>query len=233
MEMGENEREGVLRRGRLKRVSGWENQGEKKTGEWDFSGIGRRLSIWKLCLIDSSLRNMDASFSDNLTGFILAAFHQSQGFSPLWTGEAGPHSSQQRKTRWCIFVEEQEDLGRSAWRSCVEMRGCWQVCTAGAWNSSLSWNVSKANFTLSLILGAAFNESTIRSLHFQFSSLVKCVSLLFYYLFIYLFLPIKASHGMKSYLSLHYSMLSFPLSPPTLPPTTNLTFFLILSHFDV
>ena len=137
-----------------------------KTGEWDFfSGIGRKLSRWKLCLIDSSLRNVEASFLDNLAGAILAVFHQSQGFSPFWTGEAGQHSSQRRKTRWCIFVEEQEDLRRSSWRSCAAMRGCRQDCTVGTWSFSLSWNVIKANSNLSLILGAAFNEGTSRSLH--------------------------------------------------------------------
>ena len=123
------------------------------------------LSRWKLCLIDSSLRKVEASFLDNLAGAILAVFHQSQGFSPFWTGEAGQHSSRRRKTRWCIFVEEQEDLRRSSWRSCAAMRGCRQDCTVGTWSFSLSRNVIKANSNLSLILGAAFNEGTSRSLH--------------------------------------------------------------------
>ena len=87
------ERKKVLQRGCLKRVFGWENKKiyihiKKQGNGIFFSGIRRKLSRWKLCLIDSSLRKVEASFLDNLAGAILAVFHQSQGFSPFLDGRS-------------------------------------------------------------------------------------------------------------------------------------------------
>ena len=45
MEMGEKEKEGVLQRGRLKTVAGWENQEEKNNGMWFFGDWEKALQI--------------------------------------------------------------------------------------------------------------------------------------------------------------------------------------------